>query len=269
MSAKLMILDFSGTLSLRSALFAAPARLSAELERCGLKGLGVETCDMFWEMVVNPTWQEGSTTGAGYKAVMKRILQDAFHVEASVVSPAVESFINAYLGESKIDPSWKPLLVKLSTHPGVKTIIASDHYAEATDAILASLADMGVKAVSLRNSDRCIRDVSFVVANSADIGFHKVDQGFWESVKAQDLPERVEKVLIVDDFGANEQEGNRYAEREKVKTRIQDTAGALEKVFQAEVEVFPFILEGGCTRDDSLYRNLIDEVSKEVDQFLI
>jgi hypothetical protein len=265
---KLVILDYSGTLSLASVLFASSPRLSAELERCGIKGLGVSTCEMFWEIIVNPTWQEGSTTSAGYKKVMKKALQETFHLDHSIVSPAVESFVDAYMAESRIDPSWKPVLEKLNQRPGVKTIIASDHYAEATDAILASLSDMNIKAAALREPGGHIRDVSFVTANSADIGFHKKDPRFWEAVKARIMPDKAAEVLIVDDFGANEQAGNSYAEREKVRVRIRETRDALAEVFQVRVEVFPFILEDGCFKDETHYLNLIGEVSKKLDEFL-
>jgi len=265
---KLVILDYSGTLSLASVLFASPKRLALELDRCGLKRLGISTCGLFWDVVVNPTWQEGSTTTAGYKEAMKKILQKTFHLDASVVSPVVESFVDAYMAASKIDPSWKPFLRNLKTHTGVRTIVASDHYAEATDAILASLSDMGIDAAALRDPTQRIRNIPFIVANSADVGFHKADPQFWEAVKARALPEKVTEVLIIDDFGANEQAGSSYAEREKVSKRIQETEVTLRKVFQAGIEVFPFILEGGCQEDDTLYRNLVGEASKRIEQFL-
>ncbi len=265
---KLVILDYSGTLSMGSVQFASPLRLSKELERCGLKGLGISTCGMFWEIVVNPTWHEGSTTAAGYKEVMKKILQKSFGLDPSVVSPAAESFVDAYMAVSNIDPSWKPVLDKLKLHQGVKTVVATDHYAEATDAILSSLSEMNIKASAIREPDISLRDVPFLVANSADIGFHKSDPRFWEGIKAWILPEKASKVLIVDDFGANEQAGNSYAQREKIEARIRQTRNALEEVFQVRAEVFPFILEDGCSEDDTFYRNLISEVSEKLNQFL-
>lgn len=265
---KLVILDYSGTLSFRSVLFSTPPRLFAELERCGLKRLGVSTCEIFWENVVNPTWQEGSTTGVGYKEVMKKVLRETFHLDASVVSPAAESFVDAYMAESKIDLIWKPVLEKLNSSPGMKTVIASDHYAEATDAIIASFSDMGIKVAALRDPGRPIRDASFIAANSADLGYHKADPRFWEAVKTRFLPEKTEGVLIVDDFGANEQAGNSYAEREKVYQRIQDTERALKQIFQVGIEIVPFLLEAGCPEEDLNYENLIEEVSKKIDQLL-
>jgi hypothetical protein len=265
---KLVILDYSGTLSMGSVLFASPSRLSAELERCRLKGLGVSTCETFWEIVVNPTWHEGSTTRAGYKEVMKKALHEAFDLDPSVVSPAAERFVDAYMAASIIDPSWKPVLEKLKAHPGVETVVASDHYAEATDAILSSFSEMNIEASALREPVLNIRDASFIIANSADIGFHKDDPRFWEAVKVRVLPEKASEVLIVDDFGANEQAGNSYALREKIKARIRQTEDALEEVFQVRVDVFPFILKDGCPEDDTLYRNLVGEASKRIEQFL-
>lgn len=265
---KLVILDYSGTLSMGSVLFASPSRLSAELERCRLKGLGISTCETFWEIVVNPTWHEGSTTRAGYKEVMKKALHEAFDLDPSVVSPAAERFVDAYMAASIIDPSWKPVLEKLNSHPGVKTIVASDHYAEATNAIRSFLSKMNIEASVIREPVLNIRDASFIIANSADIGFHKDDPRFWEAVKVRVLPEKASEVLIVDDFGANEQAGNSYALREKIEARIRQTEDALEEVFQVRVDVFLFILEDGCSEDNIQFRNLVSKVSKKLDEFL-
>ena len=67
---KLVIFDYSGTLSLESTLFARPDFLMKQLKESGLANLGIESPETFWGEIVNPTWQRGSTTSVGYKKVI-------------------------------------------------------------------------------------------------------------------------------------------------------------------------------------------------------
>jgi hypothetical protein len=68
---KLIIFDYSGTLSLESTLFARPEYLMKQLTESGLMELGVSNPDVFWNEIVNPSWLEGSTTPVGYKKVIE------------------------------------------------------------------------------------------------------------------------------------------------------------------------------------------------------
>ena len=53
---KLIIFDYSGTLSLESTLFGRPDYLMKQLKESGLMDLGVTSPTIFWEQIVNPTW---------------------------------------------------------------------------------------------------------------------------------------------------------------------------------------------------------------------
>lgn len=267
MAVKGIIFDYSGTLSIGAVLFSAPERLAQALRQSGLYDLGVTTHEAFWERIVNPTWEQGSTTSVGYKQVMAQRLSEVFGHEPSVAVPAASRFVDDYFGQSTIDPGWRPLLKKLAADPSVKTIVASDHYAEATDVIIGLLSELGVRASSIRGAAPGTRNVPFLVANSADIGFHKASEHYWAAVKKSILPERFERLLLVDDFGANEQQGDSYAEGERVAVRRTRTVDTLKEVFDVEVEVFPFIAaergpDGGV--DDRGYGMLICEASARV-----
>ena len=67
MPAKGIVLDYSGTLSIGAVLFSTPERLAEALRQSGLANLGVTTPAAFWDQIVNPTWEKGSTTSAGYR----------------------------------------------------------------------------------------------------------------------------------------------------------------------------------------------------------
>ena len=67
-------------------------------------------------------------------------LSELFGHEPPVALPAVSRFVDAYFEQSTIDSRWRPLLKKLAADPSVRTVIASDHYAEATDVIVGSLS---------------------------------------------------------------------------------------------------------------------------------
>ena len=271
MAVKGIIFDYSGTLSIGAVLFASPGRLAEELRRSGLGDLGVTTPAVFWDQIVNPTWERGSTTAVGYKKVMAQRVAEVFGREPSAVSLPVSRFVDAYFEQSKIDVRWWPLLKTLAADPSAKTIIASDHYAEATDVIAGCLTQMGIRTVSVRDATGRNPDVSFFIANSADIGFPKTTERYWHTVRGLIRQESLMGLFIVDDFGANEQPGDSYARNEKVTIRRQQTVDILEKVFAVEVESFPFILtardpDGGV--DDQSYRTLISEASARVTRYL-
>ncbi len=155
---KLIIFDYSGTLSLEAPRFARPDNLVRALQETGLAALGVATPEIFWEAIVGPTWVEGSTTQSGYRKVMAdRIaaLQPAADVPRSRIEAAAERFVGAYLGQSRIDPLWRPVLSRLAGETASLQVVATDHYAEATGAIVAHLKALGIKATSLAGPAPC------------------------------------------------------------------------------------------------------------------
>ncbi len=190
----LLIFDYSGTLSLEAPRFGRPENLLRALAESGLAALGVSTPEIFWGQIVNPTWVEGSTTQAGYKRVMaERIaaLGLAPGASAEEIAAAASRFVDRYLDHSRIDPDWRPLLTRLSENPNVsydrrhgplRRGNGKDHRRargmghpgseSRGDARLASLREAKLGALPCRRP--------FFVANSADIGFWKVDAGFWE-----------------------------------------------------------------------------------------
>jgi hypothetical protein len=155
---KLIILDYSGTLSLEAPLFARPESLLCTLAESGLAAFGVTSPEIFWERIVNPTWIEGSTTQAGYKHVMaERIaaLRLTPGASADEIAAAASCFVERYLDHSRIDPHWRPLLMRLSENQNVGVIIATDHYAEATGKIIDELGAWGIPAAKIGTATHC------------------------------------------------------------------------------------------------------------------
>lgn len=239
---KLIIFDYSGTLSLDAVLFAKPGNLMKELRESGLRDLGVTSPEIFWKEIVNPTWEEGSTTSVGYKGVMVKKIREKFspNVFDDMIALAASRFVESYLGHSRVDKRWKHILRILDEHPGVCVVIATDHYAEATGYILEFLGELGVHAVTAKET---FVNPEFVVANSADLGVHKADRRFWEILKANLRLDAVRRILIIDDFGFNEMEGDNYGGLEKVEKRKEKTIGLLEEVFPVSVQVLPFMIK--------------------------
>jgi len=239
---KLAVLDFSGTLSLSAPRFAAPDALREELETSGLATLGV-TPDLFWIELVNPTWTEGSTTRAGYRRVLAERLA-ALKPQASRggIDLAVSRFCDSYFRANAVDPLWTAFLRTCVRQAGLTTVIATDHYAEATDAILNSLAGLGIPARPIAESASPPARQAIRVANSADLGAHKSDLPFWNAVRLALECQEWKGVLLVDDFGINEPEGDAYGEREKIDRRRAETTARLGEVFQAPVSCHFFSL---------------------------
>ncbi len=268
---RLIILDYSGTLSLEATAFARPERLLEELKISGLWELGVRTPGLFWERVVNPTWEAGSTTPVGYRELLRREVERLFpernrSVRQDRIRQAASRFVDRYLEHSRMDDVWRPLLQALSEKASAVLVVATDHYAEATGAIIRFLQDWQIPAMPVTGPAAEGAPGRVLVANSADLGAHKADRRFWEAIHDRLRPSRPLRVLLVDDFGANEQEGDAYAARDQVEKRRRQIVALLGDVFGGGVQEFFFRLEPEAP--PSLKARRVDEFSRAVDRFL-
>ena len=268
----LVIFDYSGTLSLEAPRFARTESLMRALTESGLAALGVSTPEIFWEGIVAPTWIEGSTTAIGYKRVMaERImaLGMAPGKTGSEVAAAAARFVDRYLDHSGVDPGWRPILTELAGNLGAAVVIATDHYAEATEAIARHLGFRGIRTQKAeRQTDSSAPVCTFLIANSADIGFWKADRRFWEVLRRPTLPGKIRSLLIVDDFGFNEEMGDLYGERERVEARKEMTLSALCEAFEIPTVVIPFFLEDKERNPDGTAGRRIEETSRSIRSFL-
>jgi hypothetical protein len=267
----LIILDYSGTLSPESTLFGRPDYLMKQLKESGLTDLGVTSPRIFWEQIVNPTWVEGSTTQVGYKKLIEDKISAILYQNMSIVSNAKISdatslFVDSYLGHSRIDGRWQPVLEKFNSYPSVRAIIATDHYAEATGYILKFLEKLYIQAVAARAAMAAPGSKAVIVANSADLGFHKDNLRFWEILKNGLYMGGVRRILLIDDFGCNEAKGNSYSAAEKVDQRKRVTVRLLQEIFLVEVQVVPFIIEDYKNEQD--ISDLITKTSAIIDSYL-
>ena len=264
---KLVIFDYSGTLSLDAVRFAEDDNLTKELERSGLADLGIANPETFWNEIVNPGWEEGSSTSIGYKEVIFRRIKEMFSpaVSDEKIRLSAARFVDSYLGHSHVDGRWHTILQGLNREASVVTAIATDHYAEATGYIIGFLKEIGIDAITLKDASCAAAPPGFVVANSADTGVHKIDPGFWEMLRGVLGLDAIQGILIIDDFGFNEEAGDSYADRRKVDIRKRDTIDLLKRVFNVPVYAMPFILAG---KDEKTCGDLISQTSLEIEQWL-
>lgn len=272
---KLVIFDYSGTLSLDAVRFAEDDNLTGELARSGLAGLGIADTETFWNEIVNPTWQEGSITGIGYREIIYRRIKEVFSppVSDKEIRLSAARFVDSYLTHSPVDARWRFILQKLKSETSVVTVIATDHYAEATDYIAGFLKEMGIGAISLKDVSGATVFQEFVVANSSDMGVHKIDQGFWEMVRDALVLDTVQRFLIIDDFGFNEEAGDSYADHRKVEDRKRKTIGLLEGIFNVPVYAIPFMLKrddqtGRSGKEEKSFPDSIMRTSLEIERWL-
>ncbi len=265
----MIALDFSGTLSLAASRYGREEHLQRKLKETGLWALGVDSTRRFWTEIVNPTWEEGSTTPKGYQWLLYEQLRrlaaaQGVRPEEARLRACAAAFVTDYFNHSVLAPEWKPLLQQVAARPDVIAVIATDHYAEATGHILSQVRALGIEAVPAL---RARRPGQILVANSADLGHPKASRAFWEMLKQAQKIERLSIVSIVDDFGANEQAQDAYASPEQIARRQEQTASLLAEVFSAQVRVFPFILEGQAETAES-DAELIERASRFVRQAL-
>ncbi|MCL2669736.1 MAG: DUF493 domain-containing protein [Syntrophaceae bacterium] len=252
----LVIFDHSGTLSLDAPQFGQPERLGKALTESGLAAFGLADPNYFWEKIANPTWEEGSTTAIGYQRLLTRrvtALGLARGTTEGELAVAAGRFVTDYLAHSRIDPRWREPLARLSAKPAVRTIIATDHYAEATAAITEDLSTLGL---------RC------AVANSADLGAEKGDRRFWEKMKAHLGLDATRRVIIVDDFGHNEAPGDAYAQAGEVAARQERTLAVLGEVFPGSVTAIPFFLTASSDKQEEDTGQLIAATTARIEILL-
>lgn len=279
---KLIILDYSGTLSRDAVLFAQPEYLMKHLKASGLKDMGIDNPEKYWEHLVNPSWVDGSTTSLGYKKVLETSLrtsmiqnsisikgiEETTEVAQRHIADAVSLFVDSYLKNSCIDKRWEPILYKLQQFQSIRTIIATDHYAEATGLIIHCLEEFQIPAIPAREEDKFSQATSFIVANSADLGVHKADRRFWEILKSNPKMQNIRNILLIDDFGYHEQKGDRYGDFSNVKNRKENTVAILKWLFPADIEVFSFMTSDGQLTNDEIYGNLVMNVAARIESFL-
>ncbi|MBU1744329.1 MAG: hypothetical protein KJ649_05490 [Proteobacteria bacterium] len=266
---KLVIFDYSGTISLEAPRFARPATLLSALAESGLAKLGVATPEAFWGEIVGPTWTLGSTTAIGYKRVMAQRIEAlgvAPGVAGAEIAAASSRFVDLYLAHSRIDPLWRPMLEKLAGNPGACVVIATDHYAEATETIIHNLHSWNIPAQ--KAGEEAEPRFTFFIANSADIGFWKADRRFWEAVKLKFAITAIRSALIIDDFGFNEEQGDSYGKRARVKTRQKETTASLQEIFQASFAVIPFFLRSEERDRQETVAQRIAETVRRINRFL-
>lgn len=238
----LVIFDYSGTLSLGAIEFGKPASLKQHLEKSGMAGIGIDTADRYWHDVINPTWSGASTSNTGFRSAIAGCIRKMKKPGATpqLIETAVAKFLDAYMHHSYIDKRWQPLLSDIQNRPNTLGLIATDHYAEATTAILAHLAALGISATSATKKISQDGKNTFLVANSADIGCLKADRQFWGTLLKTCLPLPVKKLVLVDDFGLNEQDFSRYTESSSIENRIIATRQALGGAFDVNPRVIKF-----------------------------
>jgi len=238
----LVIFDYSGTLSLGAVEFGKPGNLERHLEESGLAGIGIDTANRYWQKVVTPTWSSASTSNMGFRSAVAGCLRKMKIPSATprLIETAVARFLDAYMQHSYIDNRWRPLLSDIQNCPDTLGLIATDHYAEATAAILAHLAALDIHAIPATQKTSPADNTAFIVANSADIGCLKADRRFWATLRKTCLSLPVKKLVLVDDFGLNEQDRSGYAENSKSENRSVETGQALEGVFGVNPQVIKF-----------------------------
>jgi len=336
MSKLVIVFDYSGTLSLEAVAFAKDDVLERQLLLSGLAEFGVASPEVFWNRIVAPTWEEGSRTTIGYRRLMVEKISEEWTVNRKATSlaaldKAAGIFVAQYFSHSRIDPFWRTLLWELYNHPLITTVVATDHYAEATEAIIGQFQEMQMKALPLptaggaRAMDRgrplenaffCHSGLDpkssndlktldpapvstgvthrnegreaeiglfkglrleavaaesrscFFIANSADLGYHKDEEEFWVRVREQAGWTPGDRLLLVDDFGANEVAGDHYGQEARVAVRRQRTTELLTKVFDGRVEIVPFILSGDESSRNGEVCLLIGRIADKIREFL-
>jgi hypothetical protein len=148
----------------------------------------------------------------------------------------------------------------------VNVIVATDHYAEITGYIIRFLREFQIQALEAKHAFAGPDYAGVVVACSADLGVHKSDSRFWDILKTGLNLSGIQRVLLIDDFGYNEQKGDRYSAGEEVEQRKNETVKMLQKVFSSPVQVVPFTM--GIDGSEKAFGEFITRTSEIIDCYL-
>ncbi len=186
----LVIIDYSGTLSLKAPLFGREEFLIAELKKTGFSEFGIKTGADFWDQIINPTWETASTSSIGYsQSISERLCKiRQIHLGSeseATIQKAARRLIDDYYAYATIAPEWANLFKDLQKCPEVMVTVATDHYSETTAHIIRQLESLGTAGCSAL---QIASNSAVKVANSADMGFPKGQKRFWERLKAVHRP---------------------------------------------------------------------------------
>ena len=225
----LVLLDFSGTLSVGAIRFGVPENLERALRESGLKRLGVRNAGDFWNRCINPFWKRGSTSDAGYGALLAEVLEKEYRAFPEDARKGAQCFRDLYFEASRIHLLWKPLLIYLLNRRNVIGVITTDHYAEIAAHLERQLREMGLRGYPLKKGPP-LSEGFLEIASSADLGFTKDQEGFWKTLR-ENLPFSFRSIFLVEDFGANEPAGDIYGNFRRVLERRRQTTEHLQNAF--------------------------------------
>ena len=239
----LVILDFSGTLSLGAAVFGRSANLEQALRDTGFSALGLADPDAFWQDVIDPTWKQGGTGKLTYTACLIDGVRRALpHLDPKTLSQAADRFTAAYYARSTIDDAWQPALREWTRSDGVVPLVATDNYREATPTLVDELRRMGLKGMPVLDEAWNPESFAVAIANSADLGCVKSTTSFWSAAREALGSYAPSDIVLIDDFGCNETSHDAYAARDTIAPRQQRTTSLLQEVFGIECRTVPFTL---------------------------
>jgi hypothetical protein len=235
-----LVLDYSGTLSPGAVLFGRDATLAAALRTSGLADLGLAAPARFWAEVVDPTWEQAGTGALSYHDCVEQAVQRIDPAaDPAAARQAAARFTAAYYLAGHVAGAWRDLLRAVVASPATRVVVATDNYREATGSLEGDLGLLGVRA---RRLGKGPADRELMVANSADLGCFKVTAEFWRQVRRGLGGRTAHRVLVADDFGANELAADHYSATERILPRRRRTEALLGEVFGAPVESWPCVL---------------------------
>lgn len=264
----MVVFDFSGTLSIGAILFGREENLVKELQQAGLWQIGLNSPEIFWNDVINPTWQQGATTAIGYKRLLAERLKPICHASEEKIFRCVAKFADRYFTSSSVHPAWSPIFHFLREQPATVVVIATDHYAEATGQILSQLEQLNIPGVSVSQATNGTYEGKIIVANSSDLGHMKSTHEFWQRVKASLALETLFQVMVIDDFGFNESSQDSYAAAEKITTRQNTIIDVLSKSFGCRIKTCPFLLQNKLSVHVETIMSEFHECVKKTETFI-
>jgi hypothetical protein len=240
----LICIDYSGTLSLTMPEFASKW-LNYYLEECGLTMYPIPVGEDFFREMIIPVWEEASIKDVPYARCLTRQIMKETKIPKELEEEILyktHCLIHAYFIKGTIDSQWKKLLQFLLSKKDTFIIVVSDHYFDARHYFPFHLRELGFQSQVLENNISIRKKGTIYLAISAIMGNRKDHPHFWKNLKEKLSMEHdeIRNVVLIDDFGSQENDFGFYNSSEKITSRQKNIKQAIQKAFYIEPNLYHF-----------------------------
>ncbi|GAB4170684.1 MAG: hypothetical protein Kow00108_04820 [Calditrichia bacterium] len=234
MKHSLILIDYSGTLTIGGMNFLKNDQANSLLDWELLNKFQIPDMQTFWEQLITPGWPKGAISDVPYPQLLleqtEKLNTILYHQYSETLSRMFKQFCYAYFEAQLPAHQWIPVIKSLNSQPSISVVICSDHYIDAAYYLLRYLREQGITCSFINPNVRHVDDHQVFLAFSSLFGHTKEEKAYWHVLNSS-LTFVPSEILIVDDFGANECDLDTFSQPQQVTIRKQQILNHIKDVF--------------------------------------